>query len=259
MNRKDISQWETLEPYLAEPIDTIVHLAAIAGVRESFTEARKYFHNNIQGHFTLLEFAQRLKGLKQFIYASSSSVYGNSVRQSVDAPVESQESFYALSKRIDEIFSEFYARHHHVAATGLRFFTSYGPWGRPDMTPFLFIDAIVGDKALSLFNHGNLSRDFIYIDDLIQGILAVIDQPASGGHRLYNLGRGKGESVSRMIEILERLFDKKAHIVPMPMQRGDVKETMADLSGQDLVFTPRIPLEIGLARCVEWYRDYYRV
>ncbi|HYI64446.1 MAG TPA: NAD-dependent epimerase/dehydratase family protein [Allosphingosinicella sp.] len=250
--------------------DRIVHLGAQAGVRYSLENPRAYLTANVMGHLNLLELA-RARGSSHFVYASSSSVYGGNtslpfrVEDRVDHPV----SLYAATKRADELMSETYAHLFHIPMTGLRFFTVYGPWGRPDMAMWIFTRKILAGEPIEVFNHGNMRRDFTYIDDIVSGVLACLDNPPAddgkkkaGGsraaHRLYNIGNNRAEDLMRMIAIIEEACGRKAHIEMGPMQPGDVAETFADISAirQDLGFRPITSLDQGVPRFVQWYREY---
>ena len=246
-------------------IDRIVHLAAQAGVRYSITNPGAYIRDNVQGQYVLLELCRRLDRLRHFVYASSSSVYGGnrklpfSIADRVDQPV----SLYAATKRSDELISHAYSHLFRIPATGLRFFTVYGPWGRPDMAMFLFTKAILAGEPIQLFNHGNMRRDFTYIDDVAAGILAVLERPPPQGdaapHRLYNLGHHRAEELRHLVELIERATGRKAIVELAPMPPGDVPETFADIeaSVRDFGFAPRTPLDEGVPRFVAWYREYH--
>ena len=248
-------------------IDRIVHLAAQAGVRYSLVNPFAYMDSNGTGHLAMLEFARHLKGCKHMVYASSSSVYGAnsklpfSVEDRTDQPI----SIYATTKKATELMSRSYAHLFRTKLTGLRFFTVYGPWGRPDMAAFLFADRIMRGEPIDVFNNGDMKRDFTYIDDIVSGILAALDRPpADGGqadppHRVYNLGNHRSEELLHFIELLERELGRKAKLTMKPMQPGDVKETYADIaaSERDLGFKPTTPIDVGIPRFVEWYKAYH--
>ncbi|HKO09684.1 MAG TPA: NAD-dependent epimerase/dehydratase family protein [Alphaproteobacteria bacterium] len=246
-------------------IERIVHLAAQAGVLYSITNPGAYIRDNIQGQHILLELCRRLDRVRHFVYASSSSVYGGnrklpfSIADRVDEPV----SLYAATKRADELISYAYSHLFRIPATGLRFFTVYGPWGRPDMAMFIFTKAILAGEPIRLFNYGNMRRDFTYIDDVVAGVLAVLERPPPQGdaapHRLYNLGHHRAEELPHLVELIERATGRKAIVELAPMPPGDVPETFADIeaSVRDFGFAPRTPLEEGVSRFVEWYRDYH--
>lgn len=247
-------------------ITGIVHLAAQAGVRYSLIDPYAYVTSNVMGQVVMLELARRLPDLAHFVYASSSSVYGGNdeLPLSVDDRVDRPLSLYAATKRADELIGHTYTHLYGIKATGLRFFTVYGPWGRPDMAPFLFCRAILAGEPIRVFNHGDMSRDFTYIDDIVTGTLAALDRPPAAGeaaHRLYNLGNSRSERLMDFIAILERHLGRKAIIDFQPMQPGDMADTYADIaaSTRDLGFQPATRLEEGLGRFTAWYRDYYRI
>lgn len=258
---------QTLDAY---PIGSIIHLGAQAGVRYSIENPHAYVQSNLVGHVNMLEFA-RGRQLKHLVYASSSSVYGGNdslpfrVEDRADHPV----SLYAATKKADELMSETYAHLYRLPQTGLRFFTVYGPWGRPDMAMWIFTRKILAGEPLPIFNHGKMQRDFTYIDDIVAGVVAAHDSPPSddgmakaGGskapHRLYNIGNHKPEELLQLVALLEDACGKKAELQLMPMQPGDVVATYADISAieGDLGFKPSTPLEIGVPRFVSWYRQY---
>ncbi len=249
-------------------ITEIIHLAAQAGVRYSLQNPHAYIAANIQGQINLLEAARHLSGLKHFVYASSSSVYGHaqkspfSVQDRTDTPL----SLYAATKKADELFHYTYAHLYRVPATGLRFFTVYGPWGRPDMAAFLFTKAILAGEPIRLFNRGDMRRDFTFIDDIVTGVLAALDRPpqddgAAPPHRVYNLGNNHPEKLTDFVALLEEALGRKALLDLQPMQPGDVYETAADIaeSRRDLGFEPTTPLAVGLPKFVRWYREFYGV
>lgn len=249
-------------------IDRVVHLAAQAGVRYSLTNPGAYIQANLIGHFNVIEACRHRAGFKHLVYASSSSVYGGntklpfSVEDKVDAPV----SLYAATKAADELMSHCYSHLYGVPMTGLRFFTVYGPWGRPDMSAFIFTRAILRGEPIKVFNHGDMRRDFTYIDDIVAGVLAALDRPpsASAGqapHRRYNLGNHRSEPLMRFIATIERATNHKAVIEFAEMQPGDVKETYADIeaSRRDLGFSPKTSIDEGIPRFVAWFREYHGV
>ncbi|PXW69543.1 UDP-glucuronate 4-epimerase [Blastomonas natatoria] len=267
----DFADHEPLEAALA-PHDpsTIVHLGAQAGVRYSIDNPRAYVQSNLVGHLNLLEVA-RNRQVKQFVYASSSSVYGNSdtVPFSVDHRVDHPVSLYAATKKADELMSETYAHLYRIPMTGLRFFTVYGPWGRPDMALWKFTRAILQGQPIDVYNHGDMRRDFTYIDDIIAGVLAVIDHPPTddgamkpGGsispHRIYNIGNNQPEPLGRMIDVIEAACGRPAIRNMLPMQPGDVYQTYADISAiqGELGYAPTTGIGIGIPRFVDWYRSY---
>lgn len=254
-----------------EKFDRIVHLGAQAGVRYSIENPRAYLTANLAGHLNMLEIA-RHRQVEHMVYASSSSVYGGNdtlpfrVEDRVDQPL----SLYAATKKADELMSETYAHLYRVPQTGLRFFTVYGPWGRPDMAMWLFTKAIFAGEPINVFGEGNMRRDFTYIDDIVAGIVACIDNPPAddgsvkaGGsvspHRLYNIGNSQSEDLSQMISLIEEACDRKAERNLMPMQPGDVRDTFADISAiqNDLGFAPRTRIDEGVPRFVAWYKAYH--
>jgi UDP-glucuronate 4-epimerase len=251
--------------------DRIVHLGAQAGVRYSLENPAAYFQSNLVGHGNLLELARERRS-SHFVYASSSSVYGSNkslpfrVEDRVDHPL----SLYAASKKANELMSEAYANIHGLPSTGLRFFTVYGPWGRPDMAMWIFIKALYAGQPLPLFNGGEMRRDFTYIDDIVTGIVASLDGPPAkddtvkaGGsncpHAIYNIGNHRSEDLMRVVELLEQATGRKALIDPKPIQPGDVKDTFADITAieRDHGFKPTTTIEEGIPRFVDWYRQYH--
>lgn len=249
-------------------IARVAHLAAQAGVRYSLEHPEAYLRSNLVGHLHVLEACRHADALKHLVYASSSSVYGANtklpfaVEDRVDRPV----SLYAATKRGGELMSYSYSRLYGLPQTGLRFFTVYGPWGRPDMSAYIFTRAILAGEPIEVFNRGDMKRDFTFIDDIIGGMLAAIDrvpQPEGGEppHRLYNLGNHRAEPLLRFIEVVERACGRKAKVKLRDMQPGDVKETYADIeaSRQDLGFEPRTSIDEGVPRFVSWFRDYHGV
>lgn len=244
-------------------IDAIVHLGAQAGVRYSLTNPLSYIDTNVKGQVILLEAARKLKGLKSLVYASSSSVYGANEKQpfSTEDRVDHPVSLYAATKRAGELVTETYCRLYGLPCTGLRFFTVYGPWGRPDMAYYLFTDAILAGRPIKLFNEGRMQRDFTYIDDILPAIAAAAGprRGEPGQHRIYNLGNHKPESLLDFIAALERALGKKAKRELAPMQPGDVTTTYADIdsSRRDLGFDPKTPIGEGLARFAAWYREFH--
>lgn len=265
--RADIGDREGFGEALAgvEDIDRVVHLAAQAGVRYSLDHPFVYAETNVVGHLVILEYCRALKNLRHLVYASSSSVYGAnkqlpfSVEDRVDSPV----SLYAATKRTNELMGHSYAHLYGMPQTGLRFFTVYGPWGRPDMAIYIFTKAILAGEPIHLFNGGDMRRDFTFIDDIVQGVLAALDRPPEGEagkppHRLYNLGNSRVEPLGRVVELIEEVLGKKAKVIKEPMQPGDVKETYADIaaSQRDLGFSPATPLDVGLPKFIDWYRAH---
>ncbi|KPJ97479.1 MAG: capsular biosynthesis protein CpsI [Desulfobacterales bacterium SG8_35] len=258
--------------------DAVVNLAAQAGVRYSLENPHSYVDTNIVGFVNLLE-GCRHSGVRHFVFASSSSVYGAntkmpfSVHHNVDHPV----SLYAASKKSNELMAHTYAHLFGLPVTGLRFFTVYGPWGRPDMALFLFTKAILEDRPIDVFNHGKMVRDFTYIDDIVEGVYRVIHHgpepnpawdsndpdPATSAcpYRIYNIGNNQKVDLMRYIEVLEECLGRKAEKNFLPMQPGDVPATYANVDdlSRDVGFKPDTPIEVGIKRFVEWYREYYKV
>jgi UDP-glucuronate 4-epimerase len=267
-HRADIADRTAIAALCAEHagIDRIVHLAAQAGVRYSLVNPFAYTDTNITGQLVVLEAARRLPKLAHMVYASSSSVYGGNtkvpfaVTDRVDRPV----SLYAATKRAGELMAINYSHLYRLPLTGLRLFTVYGPWGRPDMSAYLFTKAILAGEPIPVFNNGHMRRDFTYIDDIVAGVISALDRPPApdGGdppHRLYNLGNHRSEPLMRFIEVIERACGRKATIEFKPMQPGDVRATYADIeaSRQDLEFLPRTSIDEGIPRFVAWFRDYH--
>ena len=259
----DIADREAVEGLAAEKIDGIIHLAAQAGVRYSLVNPYSYVTANVMGQVMLWELARKLKELKHFVYASSSSVYGANEKMpfAVGDAVEQPNSLYAATKRMDELIGHTYCHLYGIPATGLRFFTVYGPFGRPDMAPILFADAISKGKTLPLNNNGEMWRDFTYIDDIVDGVLRALDRPATGTppHKLYNLGNHKSEKLTDFLAEIERALQKKAIIEPRPLPPGDVLRTYADIDAttRDLGFEPATPISVGIPKFIDWYRDFY--
>ncbi|CAK8717912.1 MAG: UDP-glucuronate 4-epimerase [Candidatus Electronema aureum] len=259
-----------------EQFDAVVNLAAQAGVRYSLTNPYSYVDTNIVGFINVLEGCRHNK-VKHLLYASSSSVYGAntsmpfSVHDNVDHPV----SLYAASKRANELMAHTYSHLYGLHCTGLRFFTVYGPWGRPDMALFLFTKAILEDKPIQIFNNGDMERDFTYIDDIVEGVFRLIDHipqanpdwsgdtpDASNSYcpwRLYNIGNNDKQPLLRYIEVLEDCLGKKAIRNYLPMQAGDVRATYANVDGlvREIGFKPQTTIEEGISKFVQWYRGYY--
>jgi UDP-glucuronate 4-epimerase len=267
-HRADIAERADMENVAASHPDVtrIVHLAAQAGVRYSLINPYSYTRSNVEGQLVMLEFVRHLKSCDHFVYASSSSVYGSnkklpfSVEDRVDHPV----SLYAATKKAGELMAHCYSHLYNIPSTGLRFFTVYGPWGRPDMAAFLFVKAILAGKPITVFNHGDMRRDFTFIDDIVGGILAVADkQPGGPGvpAKIYNIGNHRSEPLTRFISIIEESLGVKAQIVYEPMQAGDVKETYADIQPlvDDFGFQPKTTIDEGVPLFVKWYREFYKV
>ena len=246
-------------------ITGIIHLAAQAGVRHSLTDPYVYVEANVMGQVVMMEFSRSCPKLRHLVYASSSSVYGGNTKLpfSVDDPVTQPNSLYAATKRADELIGHTYAHLYGLPSTGLRFFTVYGPWGRPDMALFIFTRAILAGEPIPVFNHGEMWRDFTYIDDIVNGVLRALDRPATGTppHAVYNLGNHCSEKLTEFIAVLEEALGRKAEIRLEPMQPGDVPASNADIetSRRDLGFEPATPIREGIPRFVQWYRQHYGV
>jgi UDP-glucuronate 4-epimerase len=263
----DIADNQTLsELFLKHKPQRVIHLAAQAGVRYSIQNPQAYVQSNLVGFANVLEVC-RHQQIEHLVYASSSSVYGGNTKlpfselDNVDNPV----SFYAATKKSNELMAHAYSHLYLIPTTGLRFFTVYGPWGRPDMAPILFANAIANDEAIKIFNHGDMLRDFTYIDDIVEGVLRVLDKVATpltdhqAPHRIFNIGNNSPEKLMHFIGLLEKAFGKIAHKEYLPMQAGDVKATFADTSAlEDWVgFKPYTPIEEGVENFVDWFKSYY--
>ena len=244
----------------------VIHLAAQAGVRYSLEDPYAYIQTNVLGHLTLLERARFEPGFEHFVYASTSSVYGLNKKLpfSVDDPTDSPISVYAATKKMDELLSGVYQYLFKIPVTGLRFFTVYGPWGRPDMSAFIFLRKILKGESIPVFNGGEMARDYTYIDDIVEGVLGALeksgyDKEGNPQHKVYNLGNNNKESLMRFIALVEENLGLKAKIEFLPMHPADVKETCADIkeSQRDFGYDPKTPVEVGVKKLVEWYKDYY--
>lgn len=266
----DISDRLAMERlWVAEgPFSEVIHLAAQPGVRYSLQNPYEYVMTNCMGHLTVLEMCRHTKGFRHLVYASSSSVYGGNRKLpfSVEDDVSHPVSLYAATKRSDELMSQSYSHLYDLPQTGLRFFTVYGPWGRPDMSPFIFADAIAHGKKLPVFNHGNMKRDYTYIDDIVSGVVATLAKPPvqSGDdapHRILNIGNCKSENLMDFIRTMETAMNRKADIEFKDMQPGDVHETFADIGETTALtgFVPSTSIAEGIPRFVAWYKDYYKV
>jgi UDP-glucuronate 4-epimerase len=246
-------------------ISGIVHLAAQAGVRHSLVDPYVYVQSNVMGQVVMSELARACPKLRHFVYASSSSVYGGNTKMpfAIADPVNQPNSLYAATKRADELIGYTYAHLYRLPSTGLRFFTVYGPWGRPDMALFIFTRAILAGEPIRVFNHGEMWRDFTYIDDIVNGVLRALDRPpvSNPPHALYNLGNHRSEKLTEFIAVLEDALGRKAEIRLEPLQPGDVPATYADIeaSRRDLGFEPATPIRDGIPCFVRWYREHYRV
>lgn len=270
-HQMDITDEPVLRALLAATpeITHVVHLAAQPGVRYSLEAPRAYIRANLDAQLVMLEACLTLDRLEHFVFASSSSVYGNSTRLpfALGDPVDQPASLYGATKRGAELISSAYSQIHGLPQTGLRFFTVYGPWGRPDMAPSIFTRKILAGEPIQVFNRGELRRDFTYIDDIVAGILGCLDKVPTAGEsgaapfKLYNLGNHKSIALMDFIAALEQALGTKAELELLPMQPADVKETFADISeaARDFGFSPRINLEEGLPRFVDWYRTYHSV
>ena len=258
--KTNIENKNFIRKFKANDIDIIINLAAQAGVRHSLKDPYSYINSNILGHLNMLELAKKTK-VKKFIYASSSSVYGGnkilpfSVKQRVDSPV----SIYAASKKSGELISESYAHLFGIQCIGLRFFTVYGPWGRPDMATFIFTKRIIEGKEIEVFNKGKMKRDFTFIDDIVDGIMGAVNLKIKYEHRIYNLGNNNPEDLFNFINLIEETLGVRAKKKLLPIQPGDVKETFAEISEstKDLNFIPKVNIEEGIPKFVEWYKSYY--
>lgn len=250
-----------------ERFDVILNLAAQAGVRYGLIDPASYTRSNLVGHQNILEFARHHRGLEHLVYASSSSVYGNDSKApfSEDARADKPVSYYGATKRAGELLSHSYAELFGLKQTGLRFFTVYGPWGRPDMAYWLFTDALLREKPLPVFGGGTLRRDFTYIDDIVSALVRIVETPFAvergTPHRIYNLGNSHPEDVLTLIRCIENTTGKSARIEDADAPAGDVRETYADISRakRDFGFSPSTSLADGVGRFVAWYRDYTRL
>ena len=264
------------EAFRSASPDRVVHLAAQAGVRYSLEHPQAYVDANVTGTLNVLE-AVRHEGTQHLVYASTSSVYGASTRMpfSVQSGVDHPVSLYAATKRANELMAHTYSHLFQIPTTGLRFFTVYGPWGRPDMALFLFTRNILAGKPIDVFNEGHHTRDFTYVDDIVEGVVRVLDRPAApdprwvsddpapassaAPFRIYNIGSNNPINLSRYIEVLEECLGRKAEKNLLPMQPGDVADTYANVDEliRDTGYKPDTPIEVGVARFVEWYTTYY--
>ncbi len=267
--KADISDREGMDAVVrGQDVRRIVHLAAQAGVRYSLTNPWAYIQANLLGHTVILELARHLPNFEHMVYASSSSVYGGNTKLpfAVEDRVDQPISLYAATKKADELISHSYAHLFRIPLTGLRFFTVYGPWGRPDMAMFLFTKAILENRPIQIFNNGEMKRDFTYIDDIVAGIIATLDRPpADDGktppQRVYNIGNNRSEDLMRVVGLIERELNRTAEKQFLPMQPGDVPATYADITAiqRDCGFDPKTPIDAGLPKFIRWYRDFYKV
>lgn len=266
MARIDVADARAFEMLVNQAApSTIVHLAAQAGVRYSIDNPFAYERSNLAGHLSVLEACRHGPSVNRLVYASSSSVYGDRPMGGVgfreDEPLSAPASLYAATKRAGELMSQTYASLFGIGQTGLRFFTVYGPWGRPDMAYYGFTKKILAGEPIEVFGEGRMARDFTYIDDIVDGIMGVLDHPpAEGEHRLYNIGDSRPVGLMDMIATLERALGREAVKRMLPMQPGDVTATFADISGLNALcgYAPKVKLEAGLPRFVEWYRSFHR-
>ncbi|MBN9503888.1 hypothetical protein ABT09_00575 [bacterium SCN 57-13] len=275
----DLSEANVLEEiFKAHSFQGAIHLGAQAGVRYSIDHPSTYIQSNLVGTANLLELA-RQHSLGHFVYASSSSVYGMNRKMpfSEDDSVDHPISLYAATKKSNELMAHSYSHLFGLPTTGLRFFTVYGPWGRPDMATFKFTQSILAGKPIDVYNHGQMRRDFTYVDDIVSGVVAALKTPAtpnpdwdatqpdasssSAPYRIYNIGNHQSVELSRFIEVLEDALGTKAILNMMPLQPGDVLETYADVSRLEAAtgYSPSTPIEVGLPKFVEWYRSYFNV
>ena len=257
----DISNKEALDKvFKINSIDKVVNLAAQAGVRYSLQNPNSYIESNVLGFMNVLECC-RSYNVKGLIYASSSSVYGGNkeIPFSVDHNVDSPVSIYAVSKKANELMAHSYNHLFGLKSTGLRFFTVYGPWGRPDMAMYIFANKIINRKEIQVFNHGKMQRDFTYIDDIVNGIRASVENNYSC--EIFNLGNNRSESLMDMISCIEKALDKKAEINFMDIQPGDVPKTFADIdhAKNKLNYEPKIPIQKGVPKFIEWYKSYHDI
>lgn len=274
----DIAERDAMQQFFQQHhFDVVVNLAAQAGVRYSLENPASYIDANLVGFANILEGCRHTQ-VKHLVFASSSSVYGANTKQpfSVHHNVDHPIALYAATKKANELMAHSYANLYDLPCTGLRFFTVYGPWGRPDMALFKFTQQILQDKPIEVYNHGDMGRDFTYIDDIIQGVVNVIDTPATVNpnwnsdnpdpatsfkpYRLYNIGNNNPVSLNEFINILENALGKKAEKLLLPLQPGDVPRTHANIDSlqQDFGFTPKTPLQEGINKFVDWYQSYYR-
>lgn len=257
----DICEFDKLKEAVAD-CKYIIHLAAQAGVRYSLENPFTYIQSNIVGHLNVLEVCRGISGFEKLIYASSSSVYGRNekIPFSVNDSVVKPASLYAATKISDELMTETYNYLYEINAIGLRFFTVYGEYGRPDMAPFKFTKSIFNNETIDVYNNGDMRRDFTYIDDVVNGVIASLEKNIKG-HKIYNLGNNKPENLMDFVKLIEKYSGKNAEINMLPIQPGDIKETFADISeaASDLEYTPKTSLEEGIKKTVEWYRQFYQI
>ncbi len=250
--------WASLEIY---DFDAIVHLAAQAGVRYSLENPHTYLESNVLGFQRVLDFVKKTK-TKRFVYASSSSVYGKDSKQPFEEneSCNSPESYYAATKKMNELMAKSYSHTHSISSVGLRFFTVYGPWGRPDMAPMLFADAIFNNKTVKVFNYGDQKRDFTYVDDIVEGILSVIlSSRFPNGAEVYNIGNGSPVGLLEFIRLIEKASESELRKDFVEAQKGDVSETFADISKihQLTGYKPKTDINQGIDSFIQWYKEYY--
>lgn len=259
---QDIADHDTLkDTFLESKAETVIHLAAQAGVRYSLTDPFSYAHSNLMGFMSLIEACRALKP-KHVIYASSSSVYGHETQTPFheDLRTDYPVSLYAATKKSNEVMAQSYAHLYDLPLTGLRFFTVYGPYGRPDMAYFKFTKAILEGSPIQIYNHGDMRRDFTYIDDIVSGVDSLIKHPPKS-HKIYNIGNNTPEKLMDMVQILEDLLGQKAQKEFLPMQPGDVYQTYANIDQIQALtgFAPKTSIENGLRKFVDWYQSYYKL
>ena len=261
---KMLDVWRQANPKITH----VVHLAAQAGVRHSLTDPYSYVDTNVMGNVVLLELARHQQGIENFVYASTSSVYGSNTKLpfSEEDPTDSPMAVYAATKKCDELLSQAYAHLFRLPVIGLRFFSVYGPWGRPDMALFIFTKNILEGKPITVFNGGHMQRDFTYVSDIVEGIVAALSNPIKDDgknppHRIYNLGNGNMEDLNAYIAFIEKYVGKKATIKYTGMQPGDISASLSDISRaqKELGFEPKVRIEEGVRHFVDWYKTYYGV
>ncbi|HEY6980691.1 NAD-dependent epimerase/dehydratase family protein [Reyranella sp.] len=261
--RADITDRESMFALAGRHADLtgIVHLAAQPGVFHSMVDPYIYVQTNVMGHLVMLEVARKCPALRHFVYASSSSVYGRnhklpfSIADRVDRPA----SLYAATKRADELMTDAYVHQYGFNATGVRYFTVYGPWGRPDMSPYIFAKAILEGRTIALNHLGRIRRGYSYIDDIVAGTLAILDRPTDEpSHRIYNLGASESENIGHVLSLFEKALGRRARIELRPGEPGDMPETVADIDDTVRTFdwTPKVPIEQGIPLFVDWFRKY---
>ncbi len=249
------------ELFASEHFDIVINLAGQAGVRYSIENPFAYAESNVMGFLNVLECCRHYP-VSHLLYASSSSVYGmnNHIPYAESDPTDSPVSLYAATKKSNELMAYAYSHLYGITATGMRFFTVYGPWGRPDMAPFIFMRSVLEDKPIRVFNHGNMQRDFTYIDDIVRGVMLLLPCPSAGTHRIYNIGHSDPVQLMDFIHAIEEVTGRKAILQMEEMQPGDVLCTYADTSRleQDYGFRPSISVKEGIGRFYEWYRKFYK-